>query len=899
MPLTVGTHLGSYEIMAPLGAGGMGEVYRARDRKLNRDVALKVLPDAFTQDPDRLARFTREAQVLASLNHSNIAAIYGLEDSNGVQALVLELVEGPTLADRIAKGPIPLAEALPIARQIAEALEAAHEHGIIHRDLKPANIKLRPDASVKVLDFGLAKALEPVSTDGANVTASPTITTPAMTQRGVVLGTAAYMSPEQARGATVDKRADVWAFGVVLYEMLTGRRPFEGQTVSDSLASVLKDQPSWDGLPPNARSLLRRCLEKDPKRRLHDLADARIEIDEVLASAATAEAHQAPARSPRPWQQARIAWSVAVVFLLAALALGFAAYRRRVADAPATVRSTILAPDGTFIGAPTITGQGLSLALSPNGRHLVFVATGSDNRSRLWLRSLDGNSAEPLAGTEDGVRPFWSPDSRSIAFFSLNEHKLKRVDITGRQVLTVYEDPQLSGGGGTWSADGVILFAYALVETNSPAILRVADSGGIPVPATTIDAKAERRHITPVFLPDGRHFLYTSIPTTGPLSVYMGRLDGPEKVLVFRDAANVQYVPGRLLFVRGTTLVAQPFDAERRVLTGEGAPIVEGLAIDTYSRTGVFSASATGVLAYQAGMAGGISQLTWFDRAGKATGVLSEPADYNSVNLSPDGTRAAVSLRDANRNMDVWIVDVARGVRTRLTFDPADDVIGVWSPDGRSIVFDSARTGRRDLYRKAANGSGSEDIIDASPISKLPTSWSSDGRFLLYNSGSTTPRTGNDLWVLPLVGQQKPYLFLQTSFNEGRAQFAPDGRWIAYASNESGRNEVYVASFPGPVGKWQVSTGGGGSPRWRHDGRELFYVALDGNLMTAAVNSRESVFEIGAVRPLFKPRMRDQFNGLAYDVTADGDRFLVNTLVDRTASSSITLIVNWPGLLTR
>ena len=875
----------------------MGEVFRARDTKLNRDVALKVIPDTFALDPDRVSRFTREAQVLASLNHPHIAAIYGFEDSGAIHALVLELVDGETLAARIARGPIPINEALPIARQICEALEAAHEHGIIHRDLKPANIKLRADGSVKVLDFGLAKAMEPVSTDGASVTDSPTITTPAMTQSGVVLGTAAYMSPEQARGLPVDKRADVWAFGVVLYEMLIGRRPFDGQTVSDSLASVLKDEPNWDSVPARARLLLRRCLEKDPKRRLHDIADARIEIDEVLAG--TGEGHQVLAPCPRPWQQAQVAWSVAAVFLLVAVAFGFAVYRRGVADATPTVRSTILAPDGTFIGAPTITGQGLSLALSPNGRYLVFVATGSDNRSRLWLRSLDGNSPESLAGTEDGVRPFWSPDSRSIAFFSLNDRKLKRVDVTGRQVLTVYENPQLSGGGGTWSADGEILFVYASVETNSPAILRVADSGGIPVPATTIDARAERRHIAPVFLPDGRHFFYTSIPTTGPLSVYMGRLDGPEKVLMLRDAANVQYVPGRLLFVRGTTLVAQPFDAERRVLTGEGAPIVEGLAIDTTSRAGEFSASATGVLAYQAGMSGGVSQLTWFDRTGKATGVLSEPADYNSVNLSPDGTRAAVSLRDANRNMDVWIVDVARSVRTRLTFDPADDAIGVWSPDGTLIVFDSARTGRRDLYRKAANGSGSEDIIDASPISKLPTSWSSDGRFLLYNSPSTTPQTGNDLWVLPLVGQQKPYRFLQTSFNEGRAQFAPDGRWIAYASNESGRNEVYVASFPGPGGKWQVSSGGGGSPRWRRDGRELFYMALDGNLMAAAVNSRESVFEVVAVRALFKPRMRDQFNGLAYDVTADGERFLVNTLIDRTASSSITLVVNWPGLLIR
>ena len=902
MALASGARLGPYEILTLVGAGGMGEVYRARDTTLGRDVALKILPTPFALDPDRLARFKREAQVLASLNHPHIAAIYGFEESNGVQALVLELVDGPTLADRVAHGPIPLDEALPIAKQIAEALEAAHEQGIIHRDLKPANIKLRPDGMVKVLDFGLAKALEPASGIQSDLTASPTITSPAMTGRGVILGTAAYMAPEQAKGRPADKRSDVWAFGCVLFEMLTGKGAFEGDDVSETIAFVLTREVDWSALPSitpaSIRRLLRRCQEKDRRRRLADIADARLEIEEALAPAERAGGQAVPAPPPRLWRRAGTLWLAAAVLLLSAVALGLVAYVRRGSEIAPAFRAVIPAPDGTVIGPPTVIGQGLSLALSPDGRLLVFAATSSDQRSRLWVRALDGDSAEPLKGTEDGVRPFWSPDSRSVAFFTLAEHRLKRVDIAGGRVLTICEDRELYGGGGTWNANDVILFSPAVTGGESSPIYRVAASGGTPTPVTTIDGKiGERRHIAPFFLPDGRHFLYTSMPTTGPLSVYMGSVDGPEKTLVLSDAANVQYALGRLLFVRGATLVAQPFDAGRRVLTGDGIPIVEGITIDPSARTGHFSVS-TGVLVYQA-RAAQVSQPTWFDRTGKPSGILGEPADYNTVNLSPDGTRVAVSLRDASGNMDIWLVDVARGVRTRFTFDPADETQGVWSPDGTQIAFDSMRMGRSELQGKAANGSGAEGVIDASPVAKFPTSWSPDGKFLLYNSTAGTPRTGNDLWVVPLFGDRRPYPFLQTPFNEGRAQFAPDGRWVAYQSNESSRNEVYVAPFPGPGGKWQVSTVGGGSPRWRRDGKELFYVARDGGLMAAAVSSRGAVLDVGAVRALFNTRIRDQALGIPYDVTSDGQRFLVNTLVERPVPSSITLVVNWPGLMKR
>jgi Tol biopolymer transport system component len=507
--------------------------------------------------------------------------------------------------------------------------------------------------------------------------------------------------------------------------------------------------------------------------------------------------------------------------------------------------------------------------------------------------------AQLLPGTENGARPFWSPDSRSVAFFA--DRKLKRVDIAGGQVLTIWEDPEEISGGGAWNADGVILFAYSLFGRASGRISRVSLSGGIPVPVTTVDANAaEPGDSAPVFLPDGHHFLYTHWSTTTRPSVYVGSIDGSDKTLLLEGVAHAQYAQGRLLFPRGTTLVSQPFDSRRLVLTGEVVPIIEGIAIDPRSGTGLFSVSANGVLAYHAGTEQAISRLTWFDRAGKVIGVLGGPANYNTVNLSPDGKRAAVSLRDASGNQDVWLIDVARNIPTRLTFDPADEALGIWSPDGTRVVFDSLRNGRRDLYQRAADGSGNEELLDASPISKYPTSWSPDGRFLLFNTPTSTPRTGNDVWVLPFAGDRKPYPFLQSPFDERRAQFAPDGRWIAYQSNESGRHEVYVALFPGPGGKRRVSPTGGGSPRWRRDENELFYVGPDGKLMAATVQGWGSEFDVADVRALFSPRIRDQTNGIPYDVTPDGQRFLVNTLVESTRTpTSIELIVNWPALLRR
>jgi Tol biopolymer transport system component len=907
MTLQLGARLGSYEIIVALGAGGMGEVYRAKDTKLGRDVALKVLPASFTNDPERVARFRREAQVLASLNHPHIAQIHGLEEVDGTQFLVLELVDGESLDKRIARGRIPVDEALGIARQIAEALEAAHEKGIIHRDLKPANIALTNDGNVKVLDFGLAKAVEATSWSASDATNSPTITSAAMmTGVGVILGTAAYMSPEQAKGRAADKRSDIWAFGCVLYEMLTGKRAFGGTNVPEMLADVIKGNPDWSVLPRSTPAavcrLLRRCLANDPRARIGDASTARLEIDEASSPGVTL-GNSAMIKVPAfRWRPSSIQWTVAAVGLLAALFVGLLPYVRRAAEDRPAFRAVIPLPENTLIGGtgyPAAT-LGLSIALSPNGRYVVFVATSADGIWRLWLRSMDGGAAQLLAGTENGTRPFWSPDSRSVGFFA--DHKLKRIDTAVGRVLTVWDAPGEISGGGAWNADGVILFATSLVGVGPPGrIYRVPVSGGTPAPVTSTDADAaESGDSAPIFLPDGRHFLYTHWSSTTRPSVFIGSIDGSDKALLLDRVTNVQYAQDRLLFLRGTTLVSQPFSTRRLALSGDVVPVVEGVAIDPRSRTGLFSASATGVLAYHSATEGVFSQLTWFDRAGKVIGLLGGPANYNTVNLSPDGTRAAVSLRDPSGNQDIWLIDVNRNIPTRFTFDPTDEAMGIWSPDGTRIVFDSLRNGRRDLYQKPADGSGNEERIEASPISKYATSWSPDGRFLLYHSTSATPQTGNDIWVLPIAGDRKPFPFLQTRFDERRAQFSPDGQWVAYQSNESGQHEVYVARFPGAGGKRRVSPRGGGSPRWRRDGKELFYVDQDGNLMAAVIDSRGSVLEVGDVRPLFRTKMRDQNNGTPYDVTADGQRFLLNALVQSTTTpTSIELVVNWPALLRR
>jgi serine/threonine protein kinase len=888
MPLAPGTRLGPYEVVDRIGVGGMGVVYRGRDTRLRRDVALKVLPDLVAGDPGRLARFRREAQVLAALNHPNIGGIYGVEDANGIPALVLELVEGSTLADRIAQGPMPLDEALPTARQIADALEAAHGQGIIHRDLKPANIKVRPDGTVKLLDFGLAKACDPeLSPDSSS---SPTITGP-VTRPGLILGTAAYMSPEQARGKAVDKHADIWAFGCVVYEMLAGKRAFDGDTVSDTLAAIMRGEPDWNALGPSTpwtiRRLLRRCLTKEPKDRLHDIGDAALEIRDALTmSDAELQAISPPFRAGR----APLTWPFAAVLLGGlVLVLVLVPYLRRTPTDTRTFRTSILLPPDLTL-APTLAPSS-RFALSPDGRRLAFVVRVGD-RNLLSMRSLDALAAQPLAGTEDAAYPFWSPDSRFLAFFAKGQ--LKRIDVSGGPPVTLaHASAPLPG---SWNRDGVILFTGW-----SGRLYRVPASGGTPSPVTSLDGKSgDTAHASPFFLPDGQHFLYLAVGSTatGPnedRALYVGSLDSEEPRLLLQGGANAMYAQGHLIFLRQNTLMAQPFDVTALKLTGDAVPIAEQVQIGRQvGSRGAFSVSETGVLAYQVGSTEVRSQLLWLDRAGRAIGPVGEPAEYGDIWLSPDAKHIVTSVLDpARMSRDIWRVDVESGLRTRLTFGPMDEESPIWSPDGSRVVFCARPKGPCDLYQKASSGVGAEEALLEDGVNKLPTGWSPDGRFVLYYRPSTSGE--NDIWVLPLFGDRQPFPFLQTPFNEAQGRFSPDGRWVAYVSFESGRPEVYVAPFPSATGKWRISTAGGSWPLWRRDGKELFYVQSQNKLMAAAVDGVGSVFKVGAARLLFETGWKSFGNPCV--ASGDGQRFLVNMLAEETTSVPITLVVNWPALL--
>ncbi len=852
----------------------MGEVYRARDTKLNRDVAIKVLPELLVLDPDRLARFQREAQVLASLNHPNIAQIHGLEESGGAPALVMELVDGPTLADRIAQGPVPIAEALPIARQIAEALEAAHEQGIIHRDLKPANIKVRADGAVKVLDFGLAKMLDPDAGSREQDPAYallPTITSPAVTRMGVIMGTAAYMAPEQTRGKTLDKRADIWAFGCVLYEMLSGKRAFGGEDVTDTLAFIITKEPDWSALPPTTpaaiQRLLRRCLEKDRKRRLDSAADARLEIDEALAAPLDV-VPVAAAHSRRRREQ--VAWVAAAVFFLTAAALG-TAYVRRPSPQLQAVRFSV-PPEKSLQG----------FAISSDGKQLVFSAAGSSGPSMLWIRHIDGAGAEPMPGTDGAIAPFWSPDSRFIGFFS--QGKLKKIELGSDRSQTLcdagFSTPQF---GGTWNSEGTIVFT-----STGGALFRVSDAGGAPKPLTTVDpAQGERDHGAPQFLPDSQRFLYfiRSAKSDGT-ALYVGSLDGALRKRI-GSSRSVWAAPGYLVFSQRDVLVAQHFDLQKLELTGQPESIVTERAPNV-------SVSSNGILAYQTIQGDqNNGQLTWLDREGKPLGVLGDTGDYYMPRLSPDGNKLAVEHHNAQGTGDVEMFDLVRGTSTRFTFDPTHHNSGsTWSPDGTRLAFHSTRNGT-SIYVKATAGSAPEELLLQSNNAN-PTDWSPDSRFILYDFGSSASRS--DIWMLPLTGNRKPQPVIQSSFKEMQGQFSPDGRWLAYASDESGRMEVYVSSFPPTGGKWQVSNTGGDTPKWRRDGKELFYLASDQTVIAVPVTTGAS-FVAGRSTPLFKSSIRHSTNDFwYYDVSADGQRFLgVVSLSEN--SSPITVLVNWPALL--
>lgn len=850
MALTPGTQLGPYQIAGLIGTGGMGEVYRAHDPRLGRDVAIKVAAEAFSE------RFTREARAIAALNHTNICHLYDV----GPSYLVMEFVEGDN-----PKGPMAFDEVLPIARQMIDGIEAAHERGIIHRDLKPANIKVTPDGVVKILDFGLAKAMEP---DGAgrDLTNSPTLApTLGGTMQGSILGTAGYMAPEQAKGRQADRRSDIWAFGVVVCELVTGKKLFPGETTIEILADVINKEPDLSAVPPRLHKLLRWCLEKDRKDRLQAIGDAR----RLLADEAPMTAGPLP--HPAPSRQIRVAWAAAAALAIGLAAVSWRHFRERPLDAP-EVRTDIATP---------VTTDQTSFALSPDGRQLAFAASG-DGTQRLWLRPLDKATARPLAGTEGGNFPFWSPDSRSIAFFA--DGKLKRLDLAGGapQVLA-----NAAPRGGAWNAGGLILFS----QTTASPLLGVPSSGGVVTAVTKLGDHMGHRF--PFFLPDGRRFLFYAVGTSSTAGIYLGSLDDPDlKRLTAADGTGV-YLPGDwVLFVRGGSLLAQRLDLERRELTGDAVSMADPVVFDANTGATALTISSSGLIAYRIG---GIArrQLTWFDRSGNALGTLG-PADDSALTgarLSPDGRRVVV-FRTVQGNTDIWIMDSDRA--TRFTFDAGLDRYPTWSPDGSRIAFDSNRNGIRALYQKPSNLSEDEKVVLNSAQDSVVQDWSPDGRFMSFLSFD--PQSGSDIWMLPLQGDRKPFVFVKTGFDERRGMFSRDGHWVAYHSNESGRYEVYVRPFPGPGAQRQISTAGGLYPLWGYGDKELYYVAADGTLMASSVSIAGEALELGRPLTLFRTRIygggTEIAAGLNYDITRDG-RFLINTVLDDAGATPITLIQNW------
>jgi Tol biopolymer transport system component len=881
--LASGTRLGPYEILSALGAGGMGEVYKARDTRLDRIVALKILPDVLAADPQFRDRFDREARSISQLDHPHVCALYDVGDQSGTSYLVMQYLEGETLADRLAKGALPIDQALQIAIHIADALVAAHKVGIVHRDLKPGNVMLSKTGA-KLLDFGLAKT--GVAVVGAPSQSMPTA--PPITQPGSILGTFQYMAPEQIEGQDADARTDIFAFGVVVYEMVTGRKAFAGKTSASLIGAILKDQPpplsTIQPVTPVALDrTVRRCLAKEPDARWQTARDLLEELKWIAVEGERA----APAGTTRVLRRARVAGLVAAAFLVgASLTIGAMHYLRPPAPESIVTRLDVVTPP---------TEDPFSFALSPDGRQVAFVAT-ADGTSRLWVRPFDAGNARPLAGTEGASFPFWKPDGTAIGFFT--QGKLKRVDLAGGVPQTLTN--VASARGGAWNQDGVIVFAP---DTTS-GLMRIAATGGTPAVLTHV-APGEVSHRWPQFLPDGRRFLFLSArgqPSTH--GVYLGSLDEREPTrLLAGETAAVYAPPGYLLRVIDGVLLAHRFNLESGVVSSESLALAQPVGTDDGTFQSAFSASST-ALAHRAG--GPVrGHLVWLDRAGKATGTAGPPDDSSlAPELAPRGRRVAMS-RFVHGNLDIYINDLAGGL-SRFTFDPAIDVGAVWSPDGSRIVFSSNRNGKFDLFEKVASGASDEQPLLVTPADKVACDWSPDGRFLLYTSQD--PTTGFDLWALPLTGDGKPdgkpFPVVKTGADEQAGQFSPDGRWLAFTSNATGISEVYIQAFPGPGGKKQASTNGGGGPRWGRDGRELFYLAPDGKLMAVAIHVEPDgrALDPGPPTALFPTRLAKGpsitiFRSRPeYAVASDG-RFLMNVTVDDNVPPPISIVLNWSKLL--
>ncbi len=880
---TTNAYFGHYEIIAPLGKGGMGEVYRARDSRLNREVALKVLPTEFAQDADRLRRFEVEAKATGSLNHPNILTIYDIGTHEQTPYLVAELLEGEELRASMNQGAMPVRKAIEYAQQIAAGLAAAHEKGVVHRDLKPENLFVTTDGRLKILDFGLAKLRPPRNAPvGSDVATQKQLTNP-----GTVMGTVAYMSPEQVRGQDLDHRSDIFSFGLILYEMLAGQRAFQGKSMAETMAAIANAEPPDlselnSKVTPPLEKIVRHCLEKKPEMRFQSARDLGFALEALSTPSSSGkhrtEAVQALATSATTkgngWRN-RLAWVAAAAFAL--LAVGFAwAYftHQPITNEARVMKFSITPPENASFD---------NIALSPDGRWLAFTAA-TGGKVQLWVRALDATEAKVLPGTEGARFPFWSPDSHWIAFFAAN--KLKKIEVSGgpTQSLCDVNNPT----DGAWNRDGVIIFSRIA------GLARVSATGGEVTVLTTPDrARQEIAHFNPFFLPDGQHFLYAiASGQKETRGIYLGSLDGKLKQRLLSDYSSAVYaLSGLLLFRREDALLAQPFDADRRQLGGEPFPVAEQVGHDPLHRQRLnVSVSDNGVLVLDPHGNRLSKQLLWLDRAGKQTGSLGEEwRAYTRPWLAPDEKRFVAERSDANSTFDLWLADVPGANATRFTFDPGNDLFPIWSPDGKRIVWLSTREEGNRLYQKAASGAGQEEPLFN--INGTPTDWSRDGRFIIYHQHN--PKTKQDVWVLPLDGAQQPFPFLQTEASEGGAQLSLDGRWLAYASDESGRFEVYVQRYPDHGGKQQISVNGGIGPHWRRDGKELFYYATDGKLMAVPVGNGES-FGPGGAAPLFEFRSGSNSAIIApYTVTGDGQRFLVNAIVDAEPRAPLTVVVNW------